>query len=49
MNGYKNLTKESLDYVNVDNGEAEGFNNLGWLYKNGLGVKRNLAKASELY
>ena|GEM_PF-3288095 len=57
MNGDKNLTKESIDYGQAvywnqraaDNSKAEGFNNLGWLYENGLGVKRNLVKAAESY
>jgi TPR repeat protein len=57
MNGYKNLSEEAINYEQAvywnqraaDNGDAEGYNNLGWLYENGLGVKLNLNKAAELY
>jgi TPR repeat protein len=30
-------------------GHAEGLNNLGWIYENGLGVKKNYGVASDLY
>ena len=57
MNGDKNLPIEPVDYKQAiywnqraaDNGEAEGFNNLGWLYENGLGTQQDLVKAAEFY
>ena len=33
----------------ANGGNAEGFNNLGWLYENGQGVPRNVAHAATLY
>jgi TPR repeat protein len=57
MNGFENLPNNLIDYkaakywneLGTKNGAAEGYNNLGWLYENGLGVVKNYTKAAELY
>ena len=43
------IKKQGLYYEAADLGYSNAMNNIGFLYENGLGVKKDLSKAQEWY